>query len=333
MPNLERSFTRSQSCIAKARDHLASELVDADPRIDVVVFGSLARYEMTEASDLDWLVVVHALPDKRTSVEAALAAADSLRGVMSGDGGEIREHGSSGVFGQMVSAVELVEVIGLQADTNHSHTRRILLIEESVSLRDEVLHRNLLTTTFQRYLDAHPPTSTGVPRFLLNDLLRYWRTVTVDYQAKSPAQSMYSLRYLKLIVSRKLTFAASLLPLLVLALQEPRPDVEELAEKLYESFRQPALVRLVDSLAILSKMCAEVADPAQQVLRIAEEFNGLLGDADWRARINEASRRPNPKDQNEFSAARALGRLLQDSLERIFFAEPLLPLTRSLLLF
>ncbi|WP_435748740.1 nucleotidyltransferase domain-containing protein [Microbacterium sp. PMB16] len=333
LPSLDAAFAHSESCIETARAHLAKQLDDADPAIDVVAFGSLARREMTPASDLDWLVVVHALPERRSSVQDAVTAADSLRMVI-GDGAvEVRAPGSSGVFGQMVSAVELVEVIGLQADTNHSHTRRILLIEESVSLRDEELHRKLLTTAFQRYLDAHPPATTGVPRFLLNDLLRYWRTVTVDYQAKSPAESMYSLRYLKLIVSRKLTFAASLLPLLTLALEEPELPGDAFAERLCETYSKPALVRWVDAAAVIVARNDAIADHVKDVLRIAEEFNGLVGDSDWRLRVAEASRQPDAKDQPEFSQARDLGRRLQDNLEAIFFAEPLLPLTRGMLVF
>ncbi|MEV7693272.1 DUF294 nucleotidyltransferase-like domain-containing protein [Microbacterium sp. NPDC089189] len=332
LPNLEAAFELSEDCIQRARKHLATELDGLDDRLDVVAFGSLARREMTTASDLDWLVVVHALPEERSAVQAALSAADGLRAVLS-EVGDVRAPGSSGVFGQMVSAVELVEVIGLQADTNHSHTRRILLIEESVSLRDEAVHRQLLTTTFRRYLDAHPSARTGVPRFLLNDLLRYWRTVTVDYQAKSPARSMYSLRYLKLIVSRKLTFAASVLPLLALAEEGKQLSVDEFADLLYETYSRPALVRFVSAAASLGADHPELMTSAKQVLMIADQFNGLLGDQSWRDKIDEASRHDDAKEQDEFAAAHRLGRDLQGSLEEMFFAEPLLPLTRSLLVF
>lgn len=330
--HLNSAFERSDRYISEARDYLRDQLQGTDASLDVVAFGSLARREMTVASDLDWLVVVHALPKDPGAVQQVLSAADGLRRVI-GDEGDIRQPGASGVFGQMVSAVELVEVIGLQADTNHSHTRRILLIEESVSLRDETLHRNLLTATFRRYLDAHPPARTGVPRFLLNDLLRYWRTLTIDYQAKSPARSMYSLRYLKLIVSRKLTFAASLLPLLALAERGKTEHADDFAEVLTEVYSQPALIRFVNSVAQLSQDSPELVELGKDVLRIADKFNGLVGDPEWRSRVDEASRAGDTKDQPDFAEARRLGSDLQDKLEEMFFTGSLLPLTRRLLVF
>jgi hypothetical protein len=136
----------------------------------------------------------------------------------------IRPPGSTGIFGTVVSGAELVEQIGLEFDTNASLTRRILLMEEGVSVLAPRLHRKFVEVILGRYLyDDHSDTS-GSPRFLLNDVTRYWRTIAVDYQAKvwrDLSIDGWGLRYLKLRISRKLTFVSALVALFMVEIAKP----------------------------------------------------------------------------------------------------------------
>ena len=52
-----------------------------------------------------------------------------------------------------------------------------------------------------------------IPRFLLNDIVRFWRTMAVDYASKQRDRGgeEYGLRNAKLRMSRKLIFASGLL--------------------------------------------------------------------------------------------------------------------------
>lgn len=91
------------------------------------------------------------------------------------------------MFGTVIGAFDLVLQIGLQLDTNHSLTRRMLLLEESVSLLDNGVHEEVVRAALHRYMTLADAREEKVPRCQLNDVVRYWQTITVDYQAKARA--------------------------------------------------------------------------------------------------------------------------------------------------
>lgn len=166
----------SRSLIDDSRRFLGEELNSELP-VDVVVFGSIAREEATTASDLDYLVVTHGLfEDPGSGVREVIDALEQLRDVELA----LEAPGGTGLFGKLVAAPDLVERIELDDDTNPHHTRRILLLTESTSIFSQDRHERLLRAIVRRYLADYGQPKTGVPRFLLNDVLRYWRTLAVD---------------------------------------------------------------------------------------------------------------------------------------------------------
>lgn len=312
-PNIARARALSDDRIRLARQYLDPHRVEG---LDVVGFGSLARREMTTESDFDYIVLALGLPRDADTPLDLLKAADELRRrwlMEEGHSGvAVPAPGTSGVFGRAVGAFELVERIGLQDDTNHSLTRRMLLLEESVSLMNDEVHGAVLRAALRRYLDVGRTDSTKVPRFLLNDVVRYWRTISVDYQAKAREDATPSgLRYLKLIISRKALFAGTVMSLLLCGTEGcHRATVDDLADQ----FRMTPLERLVQGYDDAPE---EVQEAMRGVLGVVDEFLERSGDGEWRAKVKRARR--GGHDHPEFERMRTRADHLQEQLEVIFF--------------
>jgi hypothetical protein len=296
-----------------------------DSNLDVVVLGSLARGEVTRDSDFDYLVVAHGLSKQPDETRLLLTRVDELREKLN-----LLGPGQTGMFGRVVAAPDLTERIGLEQDTNNTHSLRILLLEESRSVRYPALHDALVEAILGRYLVEYRQPKIGVPRFLLNDVVRYWRTLAVDYQAKrwgewtratGRAEGLkWGLRYLKLRVSRKLAYAGTLASLLLpAALQQPA-DVLLLKQQ----FALPALARLAQLHSVFPSDGNHERQALGAVLKIADEFVGMLANHEARTAVSSVTDPHSEPNDTHFGRWRQRGNDLQEALEVIFFRSKLL---------
>lgn len=300
--------------IDQRRAQLAALAVDAD--VAVVLMGSWGRRELTPSSDDDFMVLVRGpeRPEPRPTV-------DAVRRAFADDPAGYGDPGREGIFGEVAYSADLVGNIGLDADSNTNLTRRMLLMLESIAAcNDRVLddaRRDVIDAYLRDARKDHRP-----PRFLLNDLVRYWRTIGVDFVAKvrRRAGEGWGVRNAKLRTSRKLLFASGLLP--VLRCHElPLADVPAF---LGAQFALPPTDRVADAFL----RYGAVAEGAE-VLAAYDRFLALIGDPEVRAQLRAIDGRAAADASPAFREVTALARAIDRGLIALLFGDALRDVTQE----
>jgi predicted nucleotidyltransferase len=325
LPAIARA--RDQARLAKEAMGAAVADVVSQEDASVVVFGSLARDELTSRSDTDWTLLVDGQASS-THFDTVREVGRRLNVV------RIGAPGREGTFGSFAFSHDLLHRIGGANDSNANLTQRMLLVLESSALGPDAAYRRVLRGVLSRYAvdDAGLETrSEKVPRFLLNDVARYWRTIAVDYAYKRRERGSegWALRTLKLQTSRKLIYASGLLACFSCALepsitQSAEPS-RELIEHLLRLAAQTPLERMASILLALDH-----AEPARTLLLEYDAFLQLLDSEEDRGYLEQLSPDAS-QDDVRYRRAREIGDGFQAALDHIFFDDgsPIPHLTRK----
>ena len=341
----EATQKAEETLIQSLKDEANTDrILDADSSL--VLCGSFARHEMVPGSDCDWTLLINGVVSNRHASTARLIhrAIDKADKQMKG----IKSPGSSGTFGNMCFSHDLVHRIGGGADSNANLTRRILMLLESrpVSLSaadsSQDVWKAVIHSILERYFeeDAHFSASSGrkVPRFLLNDLTRYWRTIGVDYAAKYLEQDgkKWAIRNAKLRMSRKLLFAVGMAFCFACQLKPPtprQPDQDTLFGD-YGLAEQDATAPFIASAVafagtpplefLASFVDTFVADRAkrqkvsQQIFGSYDAWLTLLADDASRKTLEELSH-DDAENDAVFQKVREIGSAFASGLKLLFF--------------
>lgn len=316
---IEAAAALSRRKTAELAD-LAGDLLPTDEG-SFVVFGSLARSEYTAGSDLDWAILIDGRADSRH-----LDIVQTLKERLKEAG--FKGPGPTDVFGGLVFSHELVHAIGGDEDTNRNMTRRLLLLLESAPIDASLsrdVHARIVRAVLNRYLEEDANFIAGnrrrdrIPRFLLNDVVRFWRTMAVDYANKYRARAgeKWALRNIKLRMSRKLIFVSGFLMCVSWALED-RAEADEIfvVQKLVDHLQAWTRRRPLESLALVVDRHAP--ELAGEVFDTYDAFLDLLGDDDRRTLLERLSPEEAYGDE-VFLAARRTATDFDAALTRLLF--------------
>jgi hypothetical protein len=211
-PALRDGLLFSDAMLSAFRSALNAEF--GEPAADapfVAVSGSIARREASPSSDIDYMVVFpgafegdrHAFLGR---VRDVLHAATSHLSNQS-----LARPNPKGVFGAAVEGDTLVAQIGSREEDYDNISRRLLLLLESQTLWNDVYFDSLREKLVQVYaLDVKDDSSKHFV-LLINDLIRYFRTICVNYHnVMANERGKWPLRNVKLRHSRVLMYTSLL---------------------------------------------------------------------------------------------------------------------------
>ncbi|MCA1708802.1 MAG: hypothetical protein LC808_38200 [Actinobacteria bacterium] len=311
--HLRRARSHTEERLGEVRGQLSAESIPPD--ISVAVFGSWARHELTEQSDDDWAVLVREGNTAGPDVARAVELAQQHLGTGS------RKPGAQGIFGGVISCAELADKVGLQEDTNSNLTRRALLLLESVEVAG-MAHAACRRRVLDRYLN-YGIKDYRPPRFLLNDVVRYWRTIGVDFEGKhregGDDDPKWVERNAKLRTSRKVLFAGGLIPILQCHLCER----VRMADYLDTQLSTPPTDRLAAAFGHYGAI-----DEGVRFFAAYDRWIAILGDAAARRELAEL--RFNTRDASGlFAEIREIGETLDQSLITLLFDTALSQVARK----
>lgn len=238
----------------------------------IITCGSYARREASAESDLDYFILTKSNL-KENDLSWVDATHSCIKNIVPNQPAE------NGAFANAVSREEILTNIGGNDDSNKNITRRMLLLLEGEWLFQSEELKTLRKEILEKYI-TKSMTDHQLALFLLNDVIRYYRTMAVDYEFKtagSEPPKPWAVRNIKLIFSRKLLYASGLFSVAVTA-DRSRDKKIELLEQL---FNLTAIDRLVH-------ICGN--SQMNQVLKAYNYFLEKLEDNTLRTHLNSLSK-------------------------------------------
>lgn len=186
--NQRRAYASAR--LKKLQDALGGETLTKGVAC-VYVTGSYGREEAGENSDVDLFITGTAgQNDERDFkvLDEICLKADLIKATRAVGFDELSKDGE---YLQHHSIAQLVRGLGKpDDDAKNTFTARLLLLLESRVLIGQAVYEKAISKTIESYWgDFEDHRDEFIPAFLVNDILRLWRTFCVNYEARTKSES------------------------------------------------------------------------------------------------------------------------------------------------
>lgn len=221
---IETARAFSTDKLQELQGQLAEAACLVDKKACVYATGSFGRLEAGQLSDLDLFIVVDKLAahrDKQEQPKRALSNVAEIKlksylinavekcniASFDGDGKYLESH----IIDDFVSSLG-----SRQDDALNTLTGRLLLVLESKILIGDDVYNKLIDDVVDAYfIDYKSNNEAFLPSFLINDVLRMWRTFCVNYEfSRRKDENDARIKNLKLKYSRMITCYSAIIYLL-----------------------------------------------------------------------------------------------------------------------
>jgi len=245
--------------IERARDYTEKKLRELQAALSelggdnwsVVANGSYARYEASPQSDFDYFI----LHDDTVVSDQLDELSEKVRRLVGSTIGRLPS--SDGAFGATLPLGSLSRSIGGSSDGNDNITRRMLFITEGKPINNSHIYDRQRDELIGRYINGDI-SDHQLGLFLLNDMIRYYRTICVDFEFKTfEASKAWGIRNIKLVFSRKILYFSGAL----IVAETAQRHAEEKREIVRELVALPPIQRI-------KRICRSAADRALESYEI-----------------------------------------------------------------
>lgn len=189
------------------------------PHVAIYCAGSYARLEASSFSDIDLFFVSQRDKEEYTDGYNVPMIRMMSNVIRIGDSLGFPKFSNDGQYLKILHVSEILDNLGGNLDDYKNHfTARLLMMLESNPIFDDESYNRIINLIVESYFRDYPGHEENFrPIFLINDIIRFWKTLCLNYENKRNQRDVtddkkiwQKIRNFKLKYSRLLTCYASI---------------------------------------------------------------------------------------------------------------------------